>query len=262
MTDHLLARVIAALHQHVRPSGVIRFKGVSSSNTTTRSTASSAASTSARARSSWTGRSVPFSRRHRGVAVEPDDQPVAGGARLRQHPDMAGMEKIEAAIGEADAQALPAPFGDPRVEIAARRRRSFLPLPATPAAISCAAVRPVKPSPCPGLPTATAAAAVAHAARLPSRRWPQAQPPATASTVSPAPETVAHLDRMRRHVDQARRRGASVMPCSLRVTSTASLSASAWPHGGVGDVSSSASDAARVASANSLRFGVSSVAPR
>lgn len=44
---------------------------------------------------------------HRGVAVEADDQPVAGGARRGQNLDVAGMQDVEAAIGEADAQPLP-----------------------------------------------------------------------------------------------------------------------------------------------------------
>src|SRR5579871_4762076 len=53
---------------------------------------------------------------HRGVTVEPDDQAVAGGARTRQHLDVAGMQKIEAAIGEADAQSGVLPFGETFVE--------------------------------------------------------------------------------------------------------------------------------------------------
>ena len=46
-----------------------------------------------------------------GIAVERDDQPVALGARRRQQRDMAGMDDIEAAIGEADDEppAFPAP---------------------------------------------------------------------------------------------------------------------------------------------------------
>jgi hypothetical protein len=53
---------------------------------------------------------------HRGVAVEADDQAIAGGARRGQHLDVAGMQDVEAAIGEANAQALPAPFGEPGLE--------------------------------------------------------------------------------------------------------------------------------------------------
>ena len=52
----------------------------------------------------------------RRIAVETDDEPVAGGTRLRQELDVAGMQEIEAAVGEADAQARPAPFGEPLVE--------------------------------------------------------------------------------------------------------------------------------------------------
>lgn len=53
---------------------------------------------------------------HRGVAVEAHDQPIAGCARRRQHLDVAGMQDIETAIGEADALSLPAPFDKLRVQ--------------------------------------------------------------------------------------------------------------------------------------------------
>jgi hypothetical protein len=43
-----------------------------------------------------------------------DDEPVAGGVRLGQELDVAGVQEIETAIGEADAQA--PPFGEPLVE--------------------------------------------------------------------------------------------------------------------------------------------------
>ena len=52
----------------------------------------------------------------RGIAVQAHHQPVAGRARAGQQFDVAGMQKIEAAIGEADAQALPPPFGQMLVE--------------------------------------------------------------------------------------------------------------------------------------------------
>ena len=42
-------------------------------------------------------------------------------ARGRQHLDVAGMQDVEAAIGEADAQPLPAPVRQMRIEIAASR---------------------------------------------------------------------------------------------------------------------------------------------
>ena len=45
----------------------------------------------------------------RGVAVEPDDKPIAGATRLGQQPDVAGMQEVKASVGKADAQALPAP---------------------------------------------------------------------------------------------------------------------------------------------------------
>ena len=52
----------------------------------------------------------------RGVAVQAHHQAVAGRARAGQQFDVAGMQQIEAAVGEADAQALPPPFGDMIVE--------------------------------------------------------------------------------------------------------------------------------------------------
>ena len=54
----------------------------------------------------------PLEAHHRGVAVEPDHQPVALRARLRQQRDMAGMQQVEAAIGEADAQPVAPPARD------------------------------------------------------------------------------------------------------------------------------------------------------
>src|SRR6478736_6399917 len=43
---------------------------------------------------------LAFQSFHRGIAVETDDQAVAGAARGRQHLDVAGMQDVEAAIGE------------------------------------------------------------------------------------------------------------------------------------------------------------------
>ena len=40
----------------------------------------------------------------RTIAVQPDHQAIAGGARFRQQLHMTAMQKIEAAIGEAYAQ--------------------------------------------------------------------------------------------------------------------------------------------------------------
>src|SRR5262249_43317873 len=59
---------------------------------------------------------VAFETRRRGIAVEPYDEAVAGGARFGQHPDMTGMQQIEAAVGETDAQVLPPPFRQPLLE--------------------------------------------------------------------------------------------------------------------------------------------------
>ena len=46
---------------------------------------------------------------HRGVGVQGDDQPVAACPCLGQQPDMAGVDQVEAAIGEADPQSLRPP---------------------------------------------------------------------------------------------------------------------------------------------------------
>src|SRR5262249_54921843 len=81
---------------------------------TTRSTASSAASTSARACTSCSGLPSPFKPRQGAFSLEPEDERVEGGVRLGQELEVAGVQKIETAIGEADAQA--PPFGEPLVE--------------------------------------------------------------------------------------------------------------------------------------------------
>src|SRR4051812_48395256 len=41
---------------------------------------------------------------HRSVAVEADDQPIAGAARRGQNLDVTGMQDVETAVGEADPQ--------------------------------------------------------------------------------------------------------------------------------------------------------------
>ena len=201
---------------------------MSSSNTTTRSTASSAASTSARALHILHRTVRALQPLHRGVAVEPDHQPVAGAARLRQHLDVAGMQDIETAIGEADAQSLPAP-----VRRAVRRvRRQSNTIFSSAASDACGRMRARSSASetvaVPRLPTTTAAAALA--ARI---AVSQSAPAASISRqhrdhgVARAGD-IAHLDRIGRHVDRLRRR-APPASCrrSLRVTSTASQSASA-----------------------------------
>src|SRR6185437_14648454 len=65
------------------------------------------------------GPSLALQPLHRGVTVEADDQPVAGAARGRQHLDMTGMQDVETAIGEAYAQALPAPLLKVDIKVAA-----------------------------------------------------------------------------------------------------------------------------------------------
>lgn len=54
---------------------------------------------------------------HRRIAVETDDQAVARGARLCHHAHMTRMQNVEAAVGEADAQSLPAPLGKMRIKV-------------------------------------------------------------------------------------------------------------------------------------------------
>ena len=102
---------------------------------------------------------------------------------------MAAMQQVEAAIGEADAQALTAPLGEPLVEQRAveddlvlggeRRSRQH----------AVRAVRRRDTVAVPRLPTTTAAAALA--ARIAaSKSAPSASITARiATTVSPAPET-------------------------------------------------------------------------
>src|SRR5271165_7680172 len=50
--------------------------------------------------------------RRRAVAVETDDEPIAGCLGLPEQPDMAGMQQVETAVGEADLEPLAAPALD------------------------------------------------------------------------------------------------------------------------------------------------------
>src|SRR5262245_12063956 len=52
----------------------------------------------------------PFETRNRLIRVESNNQAVAVRGGFRQHGDVASMHDIEAAIGEADAKTLRAPF--------------------------------------------------------------------------------------------------------------------------------------------------------
>ena len=52
---------------------------------------------------------LAFQRPHRAVAVQSDHQPVAPGPRLGQIGDMAAVQDVETAVGEADLQPLLAP---------------------------------------------------------------------------------------------------------------------------------------------------------
>src|SRR5260221_13073644 len=61
----------------------------------------------------------------RGVAVQADDQAIAGAARPGQNLDVAGMQNIEATVGESDTQSLLAPTQKMRFEAAACRPELF-----------------------------------------------------------------------------------------------------------------------------------------
>ena len=159
--------------------------------------------------------------------MRPDHQPVAGRARAGQQLDVAGMQEIEAAIGEADAQALLAPFGEMLVEQRPVEHDLFFRPRASPPAECASAVR-----------RRTASRCRACRPPRPRRHWPRAwrirnRPSSPASpTARPSP-----YRRRRRHRARApdrpahgwlRPRSTSVMPSSLRVTSTA-LAPSARP---------------------------------
>ena len=114
----------------------------------------------------------------------------------------------------------------------------------------------------PFLPTATAAAAFAIRSAV-SQSAPAASVSAsTAATVSPAPETSRTLTGSAGTWIASPPRTTSVMPCSLCVTSMASQSARTIASCAAAAMFRSVSARLRVASANSLRLGVSSVAPR
>ena len=80
---------------------LISSSGVSSSKTTTRSTASSAAITSARPSAGLIGRPLPFSRLVEASLLSPTTREIAGGAGLGQQFDMAAVQEIEAAARAA-----------------------------------------------------------------------------------------------------------------------------------------------------------------
>ena len=114
----------------------------------------------------------------------------------------------------------------------------------------------------PFLLTATAAAALAARIAVAQSAPDASTTASTAATVSPAPETSRTLTGSAGTWIGSPPRGTSVMPCSLCVTSIASHSASAMASCAAAAMPSTVSAALRVAAANSLRFGVSSVAPR
>src|ERR1700682_3667186 len=62
---------------------------------------------------------------HRGIAVQADNQAITGAARRGQNLNVAGMQNIEAPVGESDSQSLFAPIQKMRVEVAACRDNLF-----------------------------------------------------------------------------------------------------------------------------------------
>ena len=63
---------------------------------------------------------------HRCVAVQSDDQAVAGATGRGQYLDVTGMQDIETAVGESDPQTLLSPIRKLRLEVDAGRDNLFL----------------------------------------------------------------------------------------------------------------------------------------
>src|SRR6202048_1791733 len=63
---------------------------------------------------------------HRSIAVQADDQPVAGATRRGQYLDVTGMQNIETPVGEANPQTLLPPIRKTRLKVAAGRDNLFL----------------------------------------------------------------------------------------------------------------------------------------
>ena len=203
--DHLLAAVVAALHQHLRPHAADQLER--------RVLLEHHHEIDRFERRQHLGARVHVLHRpslaleplHRRVAVEPDHQPVAGGARLGQQLDVAGMQEIEAAVGEADAQALRGATRRAARRAPTSRTRSSPRARATAAAGCGARSSAAETVAVPRLPTTTAAAALA--ARIAGSK------PAPAASIDrqhrdhrvAGARHVAHLDRIGRHVHRPRR---------------------------------------------------------
>src|SRR5450631_1787722 len=61
----------------------------------------------------------------RSIAVQADDQPVAGATRRGQYLDVTGMQNIETPVGESNPQAVPPPIRKTRLKVAAGRDNLF-----------------------------------------------------------------------------------------------------------------------------------------
>src|SRR4051794_38972274 len=100
MADDLLAAIVATRHQHARPDlrDQLDRRGFS---------AYDGEIDRLQRRQHFRARALRLHRTalalqpaHRGIAVETDNQPVAGATRRGQYPDVAGMQDVETAVGE------------------------------------------------------------------------------------------------------------------------------------------------------------------
>ncbi len=103
VSDHLFARVIGALDQHVRPDPLdqiprrVFLEHHDEIDSFQRSQHFGA-------RLHLLHRTIrALEPRDRSIAVEPEHQPVARSARLRHQLDMPGMQDVETSVGETDA---------------------------------------------------------------------------------------------------------------------------------------------------------------
>ena len=233
------ARVVAALHQHGRaaPGGSARAACLPRTPPRDRPLRARPAPRRAPA-TSWIGRSSPFSRVTDASLLRPTTRRSQAARACGHQLDVAGMQQIEAAIGEADAQSLPPPFGEPLVEQRAveddlvfgreRRRRQQ----------RDGATRRPSTVAVPRLPTTMAPAALAaRTATSKSARAASITREHRHDRIAGA-RHVPHLHRIGRTRESARRaRGTSISPSSLSVTSTACVPSSLIElHRGGGDV--------------------------
>src|SRR4029077_3756905 len=120
VADHLLAPIVATLHQHARPD-----RGDQPDRRVFREDHDEIdrfeCGENFRSRPlvlDWT--TLAFQPHARSVAVEANDQAIAGGTCRGQNLDVAGMQDIETAVGETDPQAFLTPIRKARIELAIR----------------------------------------------------------------------------------------------------------------------------------------------